>query len=90
MSYTSTPLAPAGERWFQTTDLTTSEGGMWHLGRVPAGKTWPVSRARCGYEQSSIVVGSQQTAASISGRAENICTTCLASLRAELDQARAG
>lgn len=88
MAYVSTPCAPEGERWFHSIDRVARNGGIWHLGPVPAGKTWPVAKARCGYEQGDIAVGSHETALTIGTRGESICATCLRALRDELDLAR--
>lgn len=85
MSYLTTPDALEGERWFHSLDPEREIEGVWHLGPVARGKTWPVRRARCGYAQPDIAIGRHQTARSIGTQAENICPICYASLRADYD-----
>jgi len=72
----STPNAPDGMRWFRAVDPDAETENIWHIGHAPAGKTWPVRRASCGYEQSDIAIGRQETASQVSTRIESICTDC--------------
>ena len=89
MAWISTPHAPAGERWFHKIDHENETLGIWHLGSVPRGKTWPAAKARCGYEQIDIKVGGHETAASIGTQEDLICAECLRSVREQLERERA-
>jgi len=88
MAWISTPNALPGERWFHSLDPEREQEGIWHLGRVPRGATWPAGPARCGYAQPDIAIGRHETATSTGTGAENICPKCLASCQADYARMR--
>ena len=69
--------APQGMRWFHANYPEEERWGPWHLGVVPAGKTWPAGRALCGFEQRDVAVGGQTTAPSVLAQAGEFCGICL-------------
>jgi hypothetical protein len=72
----SLPDAPPGQRWFKAVYPELEMEGVWHLGYVASGTTWPAISSRCGFRQIDVEIGRQETSLMTITRAENVCVIC--------------
>jgi hypothetical protein len=68
---------PAGFRWFREIDRVHESYGLWHVGPVPKGKTWPAGAGLCGAPAPSKTLGSHQTAIPTLTNRSQLCPACV-------------
>ena len=67
---------PAEFRWFRMIDNVRESHGPWHIGPVPAGKTWPAGAGLCGATAPAAVIGSHETAIVALAHRGDLCPAC--------------
>jgi hypothetical protein len=85
MAMISVGEAPEGHRWFREIFREQARYSPWHIGRIRPGTTWPIAGpAICGFLQTNVVKGTQETAAEVMDQEMNFCSVCLATYRAAI------
>jgi hypothetical protein len=81
------PLVSVGDnlptefRWFREIDNVHERHGLWHVGPVPAGKTWPAGAGLCGVAAPAAEIGSHETAIVALTHRSDLCPACVAIFR---------
>ena len=76
---------PKNLRWFREIDDVHESYGLWHIGPVPKGKTWPAGAGLCGAAAPSAVIGSHETSVMMLTHSSELCPACVKIFREQMN-----